>query len=218
MLLLVVLCPLVLVSSVRKQTIRKTGTTMNNLYHVLGSGRWRNPTTLTNNGMFICAATLLLLVTGRRMQAGRFPSLQETALSRRYSPWSTWLPFKLWMRLAVLVALVLPATAVAVWRRWSHVRQVFLSYMGVLIIQVATESVFIRRGLPTMNLVVGFVYTTYRVWQLWQSDRLIDAQEQPTGTKRGIIRAILLAGVTFWSLNWLILGINLVTRTLNPTK
>jgi hypothetical protein len=176
--------------------------------------KWRlDPMTLSTNAAFVLVATVFLGLVGGLMQAGLVPSLAETALSQRYSPWNTLVPLRLWMGLAVTLSLILPIFALLICWRWLAARLVLLLYLIVMLVHILTEVVFNKLGLPGMNYVVGFTYTSYKVWQLWCYKRYINQQKRSGKGRRKLVLAILVGGIVFWTLNWLFLAINLVTRT-----
>ena len=173
-----------------------------------------DPMTLSTNVAFVLLATLFLGLASWLMWAGLIPSLAETTLSQRYSPWSTFLPLQLWMQIAIVLAIVLPIFAFLVQWRWSVVRRMMALYLLVLLAQIPTERVVTSLGLSGMNYLIGFTYTSYRVWQLWCYRQCFSQQESRNRMGGYLMWMILGGGLIFWSLNWLFLAINLVTRTL----
>lgn len=176
--------------------------------------RWFDPLTLNTNAMFILVATIFLTLAGWLMQAGILPSLIETSLSQRYSPWNTLIPLKIWMQLAVVLSLILPIFVLLVCWREAIVRRMMLFYIGVMLVHILTEMAFTKLGLPKMNFIIGFIYTSYKLWQLWYYQQCITKEKIFRGIKRGFVMAIFVGGIVFWTLNWVFLGINLVTRTI----
>ena len=169
--------------------------------------QWLLPITLTTNVTFVVVASLFLAATGWLMQTGILSSLVETDLSLRYSPWATFIPLKTWMQLAVILSLVLPIFALFLGWGQAIVRRTMLLYVVILLIQISTEMTFLKLGLPGMNFIVGFVYTTYRVWQLWFCKQQFGKQKKSWGIGKNFILAIFLSGIVFWTVNWLILAI-----------
>jgi hypothetical protein len=177
--------------------------------------RWLNPTTLSFNIIFIVIATLLLAVAGWLMQTGLLPSLTETALSQRYS-FHTFIPIKIWMRLAVILTIMLPGLALLICWRWLVARRLLVLYIGVLGVQILTELLFHRWNLPRgMNYIIGFIYTSHRLWQLWCYQQYIRRHRELVQFRQNLVLTVFIVCIIFWTLNWLSLLISLVTRTVN---
>ena len=175
---------------------------------------WFEPITFKTNVVFVIVVTLFLALTGWLMQTDILPSLVETSLSQRYSPWNNFVPLKIWMQLAVILSLILPVFVLLVCRHKAIIRRMMLLYVVVLLVQIATEITFSKLGLLGMNFVIGFSYTSYRVLQLWCYQRQVGKQNNLSGIRRSLVMVVLVGGIIFWTLNWLFLGINLVTRTI----
>lgn len=186
---------------------------MNKLPHT--PKKWLDPITWKVNVTFILVATIFFAIVGWMISASLL-SFEETPLSQRYSPWNTLIPIQIWMKLAVVLSLILPVFAIVMSWRWTTVRLMLLLYVCTLLVQIATESMFYKLGLPGINFVVGFIYTTYRIWQLWCYQGSLRKQVKPQGFKRKIVEGIFISGIVFWTINWLILAINLMTRTVQP--
>ena len=124
---------------------------------------------------------------------------------------STVLP--LWMALAVVIAVVLPAGVLLRWGRDPVVRRALLPYLGILLVQVATEAT-LPRLLPSWTVLVsgglytGFRYTGFRLWQLGAARRDLAGARADAGTRAGrrAGAAVLAAGLIFWVGNLAVLG------------
>lgn len=174
--------------------------------------RWFEPITVKTNVVFVIVVTLFLALTGWLTQTDILPSLVETSLSQRFSPWNNFVPLKIWMQLAVSLSLILPVFVLLVCWHKAIVRRMMLLYVVVMLVHVATEMTFNKLGLSSMNFIVGFTYTSYKVPQLWSYQQQIGKQNNLRGIRRTIVLVVLVSGIVFWTLNWLFLGINLVTR------
>jgi hypothetical protein len=178
--------------------------------------RWFNPITIKTNFVFVIVVTLFLALAGWLMQAGILPSLVKTSFSQRYFPWNTFIPSKIWMQLAVILSLILPTFVLLVcWRKYI-VRRMMLLYVVVLLVQISTEITFTKLGLLEMNLIIGFTYTSYRVWQLWYYQQQMGKQNQISisGIRRSLVMAVFVSGIVFWTINWLQLSLKIVTRII----
>lgn len=149
------------------------------------------------------------------MQTGLLPSLAETALSQRYSP-HTLIPRRIWMRLAVVLTIILPGLALLICWRQLAARRLLVLYIGVLVVQILTELLFHQWKLPRgINYIIGFIYTSYRIWQLWCYQQYIRRHRALVKFRQNMVLAVFIVAIIFWTLNWLILSIELVTRTVN---
>ena len=176
--------------------------------------RWFEPITFKTNVVFVIVVTLFLALTGWLTQTDILPSLVETSLSQRYSLWNNFVPLKIWMQLAVILSLILPVFVLLVCWHKAIVRRMMLLYVVVMLVHIATEMTFNKLGLSSMNFIVGFTYTSYKVPQLWCYQRQIGKQNNLSGIRRTLVMVVLVGGIVFWTLNWLFLGINLVTRII----
>ena len=176
--------------------------------------RWLDPMRFGTNIAFVLLATLFVALASWLMHSGIISSLTETTLSQRYSPWNTFLPLKLWMQLALVLTIVLPICTLFLQWRIPTVRRMMALYFLVLLAQILTEKVVNSLGLSGMQYLIGFTYTSYRIWQLWCYRQCFYQQENHNKIRQYLMLAILVGGLIFWSFNWLFLAINLVTRIL----
>jgi hypothetical protein len=116
------------------------------------------------------------------------------------------------MRLAAIIAIVLPGLALPICWRWRAARRLLLLYLSVLVVQIFTESLLSNWKLSGMNFIVGFIYTSHRVWQLWCYQQYVRRHRELGKFRQNLVLAVFIGGIVFWTLNWLILLINLVTR------
>jgi Gamma-glutamyltranspeptidase len=177
---------------------------MNNIFS--SRKHWLDPTTLRSNLLFIAIATLLSVGAGL---------LMKTSFSQTYSPHNI-IPIRLWMRLAVILTLVLPGLTLAICWRSLAARRLLVLYISVLVVQILTETLFRQWQLPRgINYIVGFIYTSYRLWQLWCYRQYIHSHQDLVKFRQNMVMATFSIDIIFWTLNWLFLLIALVTRTVN---
>lgn len=176
-----------------------------------------DPKEIKANVAFFLAATPFLSLVGLMMKAEVFPSLAETSLSQQYSPWSTIVPLHAWMRLAFTLSFILPLVVLLFLWQWDAVRRMLLLYVGLLLAQIPSELLFTKLGLPGMNFVVGFTYTSFRIWQLCSYARWISRQKQSRTYRRNVALLIFVSGIVFWIMNWFFLAINLLTRSVGTS-
>jgi hypothetical protein len=114
----------------------------------------------------------------------------------------------LWMALAVVIAVVLPAGVLLRWGRDPVVRRALLPYTAVLLVQVGSEAT-LPRLLPSWTVLVsGGLYTGFRLWQLGVARRDLAGARADTATRAGrrAAAAVLAAGLAFWAGNLAVLG------------
>lgn len=175
---------------------------------------WLDPTTLGSNIIFIAIATLLSIGAGLLMKTGLLPSLAETPFSQSYSPHNI-IPIRIWMRLAVILTLVLPGLTLAICWRSLAARRLLVLYIGVLVVQILTETLFRQWQLPRgIYYIIGFIYTSHRLWQLWCYRQYIRSHQDPVKFRQNMVMATFNIDIIFWTLNWSFLSIALVTRTV----
>ena len=149
---------------------------------------------------FIAAATLLILLSGWLLQANLLPiqpTLSYTVQKRSF--------VQLWFRLAISLGFILPGAAFLVGIRRQKVRIIFGFYLLVLIVQVATELTLIQIFPSSLMVIIGTIYTTFRVWQLWQGQRLAQNGSAYNQFIQGLLWLLLL----FWSANIVVLLIRI---------
>ncbi len=182
-------------------------------------GALPTPARLLPNVIFTAAATALLALIGRAVADGAIPWIApgERPLQEGFTGWGA-VAFQVWMITAVLLALVLPALALVVWRRQERIRRALLPYLLVLLAQIPTEVLFARLFFANISPVIGLVYTGFRLWQLWWLRRLLTVTHEPTGavdrTGYAPVRALLVLGLGFWSMNLVFLIVTLATRVI----
>ena len=122
---------------------------------------------------------------------------------------------QLWMRLAVVLAVLAPAATLARWGADPAVRRALLPYLGVLLVQVGTEAT-LPRLLPSWTvLLTGTLYTGFRLWQL-RTARADLASALPATHGRRAARALVTAGLGFWALNLAVLAASVPALTRTP--
>jgi hypothetical protein len=168
---------------------------------------------LRSDGAFVVASTVALAGVGALQAAGGLPWVvpgDESVLTGFYDSLPGWaqLAFGAWQAGAVLLGLVLPAAVIARWGRRGAggvaVRAALAPYALVLLWQVVLEATLARVFFPSIVVLTGVVYTAHRLRQLQRSRRVFAASpaEQAFPARAGnAVRALLVAGTVFWSLN-----------------
>lgn len=106
-----------------------------------------------------------------------------------------------WLRLAIAIGLILPVVTFIVWFKRPEPRRVFGFYLLLLVIQIITEQIVSSVWLPSLVVVIGTLYTVFRVWQLWQGLHLI----KTTQAQHKLMTSVLWLLLLFWSSNLIML-------------
>jgi hypothetical protein len=165
---------------------------------------------------FVLAATAGLTLLAWYLAAGGLPGLMPLSTKELFRLAPAWVgpAFRLWMTTALILTVAFPLLALAVWGRHSSVRWALLPYSLLLAIHIATESALSRLFSARSVVLVGLVYTSYRLWQLVRARAAFGAEPAPVGFARRAVNFILLAGLVFWSANLLVLLAIVAGRTL----
>ncbi len=175
----------------------------------------RSPLRLSTNVVFIIGATTLAALTGWLVKTGSLTVVSPgtVPLQTTFPDWGIVI-FGIWMLLAVLTSVVFPLLALIRWRRYQNVRAVLLPYLGLLLVQIPTEILFTQLFFPNMVALIGMVYTSYRVYQLSYFRRML-VHHGLSHTHQRAVHMLLLAGLCFWSANFVFLLFMLATRVFH---
>jgi hypothetical protein len=146
---------------------------------------------------FVVSATLLTLAVGWLITTGAIPiqkTIQFSDAERAF--------MQVWMGLAIAIGLILPGVAWLIGFKYPQLRKILGSYLSVLIVQIITEQIFSSVVFPSLVVVIGTIYTTFRLWQLWQGHQLICTFQS---SSRKWISALLSILGLFWSSNLIML-------------
>lgn len=146
---------------------------------------------------FVVSTTLLTLVVGWLIATGAVPiqkNIQFSDAERAF--------MQVWIGLAIAIGLILPSVAWLIWFRHPQPRKILGFYLSVLIIQIITEQIFSSMVFPSLVVVIGTIYTTFLLWQLWQGQQLIHTFHSSI---RKWISALLSILGLFWSSNLIML-------------
>jgi hypothetical protein len=146
---------------------------------------------------FVISATLLTLAVGWLIAAGSVPiqkTIQFSDAERAF--------MRVWMGLAIAIGLILPGVAGLIWFKQPQSRKILGFYLAVLIIQIITEQIFSSVMFPSLVVVIGTIYTTFRLWQLWQGQQLMGTFHS---SRRKWVGALLSILGLFWSGNLIML-------------
>lgn len=147
---------------------------------------------------FATLATFITITVGWLSSVGLFPIYQAIEYSK------SGLQFiRVWLGLAIAIGLILPTMALIAWFKHPELRKIFGFYLLLLIIQIITEQIISSIWLSSLVVVIGTLYTAFRVWQLWQGLHLIQSTQALAGHK--LSRGLLWLLFFFWSSNLIML-------------
>lgn len=149
---------------------------------------------------FIVGATLLTLLSGWLMATNILPIQTEIAYSEAERSF-----LKIWIQVAIAIGLVLPGVAFLVWIRNPNLRTVLGFYLLVMGIQIVTEQICSRIFSASLLVIVGTIYTTFRVWQLWQGQHFLRANARSGNVSFAVAQGLLWLMLLFWSANLIFL-------------
>lgn len=143
---------------------------------------------------FIVSATLLTLFGGWLIGANILPIQPQLNYSEAEQNF-----VQVWIRIAIVVGLLLPSVAFATGWRSPERRTVFGFYLLVLVVQILTERICSQIFSRSLLVIIGTLYTVFRLWQLWQGRQVL-AMDTQRGSKR-IVHSLLWLLLLFWMVN-----------------
>jgi hypothetical protein len=115
-----------------------------------------------------------------------------------------------WHQFVALSGLVVPLVILIIKRRDGLVRAVLSPYLGVLAIQIVTEVLFLPGWGKRMSVIIGIIYSVFRLAQLGQGQQLVRSKQKASSR----LRLFLLFLLSIWTINLLRLlfwhGLNLL--------
>jgi len=113
--------------------------------------------------LFIAIATLLSALVGWLVKKGALPLKPMMAFSS-----VQWQFMRVWVKVALVVGVILPLVMlVALWDK-SIPRQFFSCYLFAVAVQLVCEASFSRLLSKSVVVIIGTLYTGFRIWQLWE--------------------------------------------------
>ncbi|MEH2084173.1 MAG: hypothetical protein V7K89_30650 [Nostoc sp.] len=149
--------------------------------------------------IFVLLATLVVVLVGW------LTSIEVLPISQVINYSDAGVRFiRVWIWLAIAIGLILPTIAFVIWFKYPQLRKIFGLYLLVLIIQIVTEGVVSRVWFPSLVVLIGTLYTAFRVWQLWHEQQFLKATHFSQPNSR-LISSILWLLLLFWSSNIIML-------------
>lgn len=149
---------------------------------------------------FVLLATLLILLIGQLVISGALPIKMVMGYSNSEANF-----IQLWVKVAVLIGILLPLIALLIWIRHPESRNVFGFYLLVLIIQIVTEQLLSKMLFPSIVVMIGTIYTGFRLWQLWQGLQLVTTAYRLGTRSRSLLNGVVWLLLLFWSINLVVI-------------
>lgn len=108
--------------------------------------------------------------------------------------------FKIWFGTVQVVGGLLPLLAMffwGVWRGYSSVLIVLVSYFVMLGLQILSEILTLRYFHSVVWVMVPYLYLPYRFWQLYEGLKLLSPQGELIW-----VRNLLIVNIVLWILNY----------------
>lgn len=113
--------------------------------------------------LFILVMTTLAAGYGLGVKAQRLPFSAEIGFSD-----PQWAFLKGWVKLALVAGVLLPIVLwVSAWEQ-PYAVMFWGSYLLVVAVQLISERVFSQWLVGSVVVPIGFGYTAFRLWQLWE--------------------------------------------------
>ncbi|MEH1997517.1 MAG: hypothetical protein V7L00_01840 [Nostoc sp.] len=149
--------------------------------------------------LFMVLATLVVILVGWLTSIGILPISQMINYS------DAGLRFiRVWILLAIAIGLIVPTITFVIWFKYPEIRKILGLYLLVLIIQIVTEQI-VSIWLPSLVVIIGTLYTAFRVWQLWHEQQFIKSTDFVERGNFRIISSVLWLLLLFWSSNLIML-------------
>lgn len=148
--------------------------------------------------MFVACTTVLLFALNWLILSDTLPiekTIDYSALQVNF--------IQIWIKIAAFIGLLLPIIAFFVWWRDLDSRKTLGFYLVVLIVQIAVEMIVSRVLFTSLVVMIGTIYTAFRIWQLWQGQQLVKAEVQINNYHSTIFSGLLWVLLLFWSSNLL---------------
>ena len=180
-----------------------------------GAHQLMPPTQFSTNLLFVFIATMLIGLIGWLVSRGLVPWVAlEGAMGPSNFTGTARSILTVWMFTALIITLVLPVGILAMWWRDAQVRTLLAPYALLLLIQMPTEMIGAQIFFPNIVVFTGFIYTSYRIYQLWYAQKLARQFVWATPLRARVTVTIVWTGLCFWSCNALFLIWTFTTRII----
>ena len=127
-----------------------------------------NPNNWVTVFSFCIIATLLSVGYGWLVKYEKLPFNSAIAFSD-----AQWQFLKIWVKIALVLGVIIPVTMLIVFWNESVLQIFFGYYLLVVVIQLASENILSRTLCKSVLVIIGTLYTGFRIWQLWIGLHLI---------------------------------------------
>ena len=111
---------------------------------------------------FCAIATFLSVSYGWLVKQGKLPFNSVMAYNERERQF-----IKVWAKIALLVGVIVPIVMWIIFWEQPVLRTFFSYYLLVVAVQLASEISFSRIYVKSVVVIIGTLYTGFRLWQLW---------------------------------------------------
>lgn len=151
-----------------------------------------NPNNWFSVFSFCAIATLLSINYGWLVKKGKLPFNSIMAFNDAQLQF-----IKVWVNVALVIGVIIPVILGIVFWNTLILRQFFSCYLLAVVVQLACENTFSRTFCQSSVVIIGTLYTGFRIWQLWSGLQLA-TYSQPW---LGLLWLVLL----FWIANMIML-------------
>lgn len=127
-----------------------------------------NPNNWSTVFSFMAIATLLSVSYGWLVKKGKLPFNSVIAFNDAQFQF-----IKVWAKIAGLVGIIIPIVMWIIFWNKPIVRVFFSCYLLAIVVQLASETGFSRTLCKSVVVIIGTLYTGFRIWQLWMGLHLI---------------------------------------------
>lgn len=106
-----------------------------------------------------------------------------------------------WILLAIAFGIILPGVTLLVFWKIPEIRTIWSFYFVVVFVQLLTEYVLSRLLFQSIVVMVGSLYSAFRVWQLWSNQQLLIITTDMSMVSHVLMISILWLMLIFWLSN-----------------
>lgn len=144
------------------------------------------------NLIFFSLATAFIAIMGWNWR-----NLKPFSLPEALPNW-----FKYWFGTIQFIGIVLPVIALIIWGFWQGYNDVIIvltSYLIMLVLQIASEILTLKKFHSVVWVTVPYLYLPYRFWQLYEGLNFIPSTENLI-----LVRYLLILNLIVWIANYIL--------------
>jgi len=138
---------------------------------------------------FLISATLLTVIVGVLIKQSILPLKPIMAYSEAQLQF-----LKIWVNVALLIGVVIPLGLLIKFWNQPIPRQFLSYYLIVVFVQLASEVIFNRLLCKSIVIIIGTIYTGFRIWQLWSGINAT-TYSQPWLSLLGLVLGFWIANI-----------------------